>query len=132
VTVYLTAQVVGVLFAVGVAYALLSVDVPVWGAAGFWLAVSVYLSRKRLPSEALGTGLQFGAVVAVLVPPAPYVGAAVEGAAPDAVTVAREMFGPALLFLVFAAFAYVVGLLLKRRAKRKLTKRARKDVYQSG
>lgn len=132
VTVYVTAQVVGIFFALGAGWTLLRADVPPWGAAACWLVVSAYLSRKRLPSEALGTALQFGAVVAVLAPAAQYLPAVLEGADLRAVSVARELFGPALLLVVVAAAAYVVGLLLKRRAKRKLTRRARKGVYRSG
>lgn len=132
VTVYVTAGAVGTAFAVAAGWALLLADVPVWGAVVPWLLVSAYLSRKRLPSEALGSALQLGAVAAVLAPVAPYAPAFVEGTDLSAVAVARELFGPALLFVVFAGLAYVVGLLLKRRARRKLTKQARKGVYRSG
>lgn len=131
ITVYVTAQVVGVLFALGVGWALLETGVPAWWAAACWLPVSAYLSRKRLPAEVLGSALQFGAVLAVLVPAAPYVSNTV-GADLGAVAVARELFAPALVLVVVAGVAYVGGLALKRRARRKLTRRARKGVYRSG
>lgn len=129
-SVYLTAQVLGIVFAVLVGWELLAASVPVWGAVLAWLSLSAYLSRKRLPSEALGSGLQFGAVAAALAPIVPYALAAVDGAGVDPVAIATDLFGPTLLFFVLAAIAYVSGLLLKRRARRKLTRRARKGVYQ--
>lgn len=132
VTVYVTAQVVGVLFALGVGWALLRADVPAWGAAACWLVVSGHLSRKRLPSEALGTALQIGAVLVVFAPMAGYLPAGLDGAEIGAVAVAQDLFGPTLLLVVVAGLSYVGGLLLKRRAKRKLSRRARKGVYRSG
>ena len=131
-TVYVTAQVVGVLFALGVGWALLRADVPAWGAGACWLVVSGYLSRKRLPSEALGTALQIGAVLAVSAPIAGYLPAAVDGSEFGAVALAQDLFGPALLLVVLAGLSYAGGLVLKRRAKRKLSRRARKGVYRSG
>lgn len=130
-TVYLTAQVAGALFAIGAGWALLLADAPVWGALAPWLLVSAYLSRKRLPSEALGSALQLGAVVAIMAPLAPYVPALFDGAEVSSVTIAKELFGPALVFVLIAGLAYAVGILLKRRARRKLTKRSRKGVYHS-
>ena len=132
VTAYVTAQVVGVLFALGVGWALLGARVPVWGTAACWLVISGHLSRKRLPTEALGTALQIGAVLAVFAPMAGYLPAAVDGADLDAVAVARDLFGPALLLVVAAGFSYAGSLLLKRRTERKLSRRGRKAVYRSG
>lgn len=131
-TVYLTAQVVGLLFALAVGWASLRAEIPVWGAAACWVLVSTYLSRKRLPSEAVGAALQFGAVGALLAPLAPYLRSVLDGANVGAVAVATELFGPILAVVVVAGFAYVVGLLLKRRAERKLSRQARKNVYRSG
>jgi hypothetical protein len=107
---------------------LTTVGAPVWGAAVGWFGFAAYLSRKRLPSEAVGAALQFGAVLAVLLPAAPYAVAYIEGANVSIVGFAREAFGPALVFVLFGGVAYGAGILLKRRARRKLTKRARRDV----
>lgn len=129
-TVYVTAQVVGVALALLMGWVLVVAEAPVWGAAVCWLCLSAYLSRKRLPSQVVGAALQVAAVVAVLVPVAPYAPALLSGADVSATAVARELFGPALLFAVCAVVAYAVGHLLKRRARRKLVARARKDVYR--
>ncbi|MFQ3319730.1 MAG: hypothetical protein ACI8UR_001204 [Natronomonas sp.] len=128
VTVYVTAQLLCIPLALLVAWELVSAGLPPWGAVACWLALSAYLSRKRLPSGVLGAGLQLGAVITVLAPLVPYLVAAVEGANVTAVDIATELFGPALAFTVFAAFAYAVGLFLKRRARRKLTRQARKGL----
>jgi hypothetical protein len=127
-TVYVTAQFLAVVLAGGIAWALTTVGAPVWGAAVGWFGFAAYLSRKRLPSEAVGAALQFGAVLAVLLPAAPYAVAYIEGANVSIVGFAREAFGPALVFVLFGGVAYGAGILLKRRARRKLTKRARRDV----
>lgn len=131
VTVYLAAQVAGVAFALAVGWLLLEAGVSAWSAVGCWLLVSAYLSRKRLPSEAVGSALHIGAVVALIAPLTPYLPAIVEGAALSPVAVASDLFGPALIVVVLAAGAYVAGHLLKRRARRKLTRRARKGVYHA-
>jgi hypothetical protein len=130
VTVYLTAQVAGVAIALAVGWLLLAADVTVWGAVGSWLLVSAYLSRKRLPSEAVGSALHLGAVVALLAPLTPYLPALLEGATLDPVAIASDLFGPVLLVVVVAGVAYAAGFLLKRRARRTLTRRARKGVYR--
>lgn len=132
VTVYVTAGVVGVTFALGVGWALLEADVASWWAAACWLPVTAYLSRKRLPSEVIGSALQLGAGLALLAPTTPYVAAAVKGAEIRAIAVAKELFGPVLVVVVVAGVAYAVGLWLKRHAERKLARRARKGVYRSG
>jgi hypothetical protein len=132
VTVYVTGQVVGRTFALGAGVVLLEACVPVWGAVVPWLVVSAYLSRKRLPSEALGAGLQLTAVAAVLAPVTAFLPAFVDGTDVTALPVATKLFTPVLVLVVVAGVAYVGGLLLKRRAERKLTRRARKDVYRHG
>lgn len=131
VTVYVTAQVAGVPVAMAAGWVLFEAGGPFWGAVVPWFLASAYLSRKRLPSEALGAGLQLAAVAAVLAPVAAYLPAVAEGAEMTALTVATELFGPVLVLFVFAGVAYVGGLLLKHRAERKLTRRARKDVYRA-
>lgn len=132
VTVYVIAQVAGVCCALGLGLALLRASLPVWWAAACWLPVSAALSRKRSPSEALGSALQVGGVAALVVPVVPSVAAAVERSDLGAVAVARDLFGPALLLTVVAGVAFVAGRLLKRRAERRRTRRARKGVYRSG
>jgi hypothetical protein len=127
-TVYVTAQVLALALAGALAWTLTATDAPVWGAAVGWFCLSVYLSRKRLPSEALGSALQFGAVLALLAPVAPHLPTLVDGGRFSAVDFARAAFGPTLVFVVFGGVAYGGGVLLKRRARRKLTKRARKNV----
>jgi hypothetical protein len=126
ITVYVTAQVLAVALASGIAWTLTAVGTPVWGAVIGWVVFAAYLSRKRLPSEAMGTALQFGAVLAVLVPAAPYLPALVDGSDLSLVGFATKAFGPALVFVLFAGVAYGCGVLLKRRAQRKLAKRARR------
>ena len=123
-SVYLTAQVVGVPLALAAGWVLLAVGVPLWGAALPWLLLTAHLSRKRLPSEAVGSALHLVAAVAVLWPLA-YIPRVEEGE--GVVTLARELFGPALVLLVAGAAAYAVGLVLKRRAARELARRARSD-----
>ena len=130
VTVYVTAQVVGVPIALAAGWALLEAGVPVWGAAVPWLLVTLHLSRKRLPTEAVGSALHLAAAVVVLLPVA-YLPEVIGPDGVTAVALARELFGPALVLLVAGAAAYVVGLLLKRRAARKLARQARKDVYRA-
>lgn len=127
ITVYLTAQVLGVLLAAVAAWALIAAGGPVWGAVFCWLGVSVYLSRKRIPSEAIGSGLQVGALLVVVAPLAPYADAYLAGAELSPVTIATTMFGPALVFTLFAGAAYGSGLLLKRHARSKLSRRTRRN-----
>lgn len=130
ITVYATAQVLALALAGAIAWALTAVSAPVWGAAFGWFGFAAYLSRKRLPSEALGAALQFGAVLAVLLPAAPYLVAFLDGANVSLVAFAREAFGPALVFVLFGGGTYGAGVLLKRHAQRKLSKRARRGVRQ--
>lgn len=126
--VYVTAQVLAILLAGGVAWALAAAGAPVWGAVVGWLGFAAYLSRKRLPTEAMGSALQFGAVLAVLGPVAPYAPVLAGSGDVSLVAFATRAFGPALVFVLFGGFAYGTGVLLKRRARRKLSKRARYDV----
>lgn len=100
------------------------------GAAVPWLLVTAHLSRKRLPAETVGSALHLAAASVVLLPVA-YVPEVLRRGDVDAVTVARELVGPALVLLVAGAAASVVGLLLKRRAARKLARQARTDAYSS-
>ncbi|QLD87221.1 hypothetical protein HWV23_16320 [Natronomonas halophila] len=125
-TVYVTAQVLAVALAGGIAWALAAAGAPVWGAVVGWVGFAAYLSRKRLPSEAMGAALQFGAALVVLAPAAPYLPALVDGADLSPVGFATKAFGPALVFVLFSGIAYGCGVLLKRRARRKLAKRARR------
>lgn len=127
-TVYVTAQFLAVVLAGGIAWALAAAGAPVWGAVLGWLGFAAYLSRKRLPSEAVGSALQFAAVLAILVPAVPYLSALVGGTDLSAVAFARAAFGPALVFVLFGGFAYGAGVMLKRHARQKLTKRARRNV----
>lgn len=128
ITVYVTAQALAIVLAGGIAWALAAAGAPVWGAVVGWLGFAAYLSRKRLPSEAVGSALQFAAVIAILAPTAPYLPALVGGSDLSAVAFARAAFGPALVFVLVGGFAYGAGIMLKRRARQKLTKRARRDV----
>lgn len=128
VSVYVTAQLIGIALAAGVAWLLWTVGVPPVLAVGFWLGLSASLSRKRLPTEVLGSAFQAGALLALAVPVAPVLQAVLEGRDVTAVDVATSLFGPALSVVVLGGAAFVAGRLLKRHARRELDRRARYEI----
>lgn len=129
VSVYVTAQLIGIALAAGVAWMLWTVGVPPWLAVGCWLGLSGYLSRKRLPTEVLGSALQVGALLALAVLVAPVLQAVLEGRDVTAVDVATSLFGPTLSVVVLGGGAFVAGRLLKRHARQELERRER---YETG
>lgn len=128
VSVYVTAQLIGIVLAAGVAWLLWTVGVPPWLAIGCWLGLSAYLSRKRLPTEVLGSALYVGALLALGVPVAPVLEAVLEGRDLSAIDVATSLFGPALSVVVIAGGAFVAGRLLKRHARQRLGRRERHRI----
>lgn len=128
VSVYVTAQLIGIGLAAGVAWLLWSVGVQPRLAVGCWIGLSAYLSRKRHPTEVLGSALQVGALLAFVAPVAPLVEAVLEGRSVTVVDVAASVFGPALSAVVLAGAAFVVGRLLKRHAGRRLGRRRRRET----
>lgn len=126
VSVYVTAQVVSVPVALAAGWVLLEVGAPVWAAAAPWLLLTAHLSRKRLPSEAVGSALHLVAAAAVLWRLA-YLPRVADGSATGTVALVRELVGPAFVFLVAGGAAFLVGHLLKRRAARKLASPSRTE-----
>lgn len=132
ITTYLAAQVLSIPLAGVVAWSLYSTGAPVWLAVIPWLLLSAYLSRKRQPLVAIAVGLQVGAVVLLVVPLLPYVRELRAGASVTAVDIATGFIGPAAVFALGGAVAYLAGTFLKRRAKRKRARRARKVARVQG
>lgn len=128
VSVYVTAQLIGIALAAGVAWLLWTVGVPPWLAVGCWLGLSAYLSRKRLATEVLGSALQVGALLALAVPAAPVLEALLEGRDVTAIDVATTLFGPALSVVVLGGAGFVAGRLLKRHARQRLGRRERRRI----
>lgn len=128
VSVYVTAQLVGIALAAGATWVLWTADAVPWPAVVAWLGVSAHLSRKRLPTEVLGSALQVVALLALAVPILPVVSEVAGGGEVTAVDVATALFGPALAVLVLAAAAFQAGRLLKRRARRQLRRRRRREL----
>lgn len=128
VSVYVTAQLIGIALAAGVAWLLWSVGVPPWLAVGCWLGLSTYLSRKRHPTAVLGSALQVGALLALVVPAAPLLEAVLAGRDVTVLDVAASVFGPGLTVVVLGGAAFAAGRLLKRHARRRLGRRKRHEI----
>lgn len=125
---YLTAQLVGLALAAGATWALWSAWALPWVAVVVWLGISAHLSRKRLPSEVLGSALQVGALLALAVPIVPVLREVARGGEVTAVDVATTLYGPALAVVVLAGAAFMAGRLLKRHARRRLYRRRRREL----
>lgn len=125
---YLASQTLAVPIAGVVARSLLSTGAPVWIAIFPWLGLSAYLTRKRQPLVATAVGFQVGAVVLLLVPLLPYLQELRAGSNVTAIDIATGFIGPVTVFALVGAVAYLAGTLLKRRARRKQTRRARTAV----
>lgn len=128
VSVYVTAQLVGIVLAAGVAWSLWTAGVPPWLAVVCWLGLSAHLSRKRLPTEVLGSALQVGALVSLLVPVVPVFRTLQEGGELTAIDVATTLYGPTLAVVVVAGAAFFAGRRLERHARRRLDRRKRREM----
>lgn len=125
VSVYVTAQFLGIALAAGVGWLLWTVGVPPWLAVGCWLGLSAILSRNRLPTEVLGSALQVAALLALAVPFAPLLEARLAGREVTAVDAATSLFGPLLSVAVLGVAAFAAGRRLKQRARRRVGRRQR-------
>lgn len=125
VSVYVTAQFLGVALAAGVGWLLWTVGAPPWLAVGCWLGLSGVLSRHRLPTAVLGSALQIAAVLALAIPLAPVLEARLAGREVTAVDAAASLFGPVLSVAVLGVAAFAAGRLLKRHASRRVGRRQR-------